>query len=168
MSDDELIDLLPDANGPNRGRGDDPRNKRSSFASSLILATALIFLIIVFFMMKDRIGGKQIIAVLLYTYAVLLSATDRFSKPFPWDVDRYRTKFLVLHTIALAIVYGGITFAFAMKSHMPDWFVHEGRKGSILELCLILLGTALALAEIKLMSDGDDGSESDGEKSDQS
>jgi hypothetical protein len=80
-----------------------------------------------------------------YTLIVPYILSDRFLRYVPWDLlNRFRGKFLLVHCLALALVWGITTLAFAAKPILPQWFVTSGRRPAVFYYCLggILLAFA--------------------------
>ena len=59
-------------------------------------------------------------------------------------LNQFRTKFLLVHGLAMAVVYGITTVAFSAKPSLPDWLVISGRRPPL--FYYVLGGTLLALA----------------------
>ena len=168
MPDDDLIDLLktPESTESDSGESDSEPDKRDSFSAFLIgVAACFVPIGVVFLTLKDRPGGMQIAAIVGYTLAIPYILSNRFLSTVPWDLlKRLRERFLLLHCLALAVVYGITTLAFAAKPRLPDWFVHSGRKGSFFDACLLFILLALAFWECSWISARKDEQASDVEQ----
>jgi hypothetical protein len=144
-NDDRLMGPLQPKTESGSAQSDPDR--RSSGKAFLIALVALIMPSgILFFALKDRPSGIQIVVIVAYTLLIPYIASDRFLNLVPWDWLT-RGKFLVVHGLALAIVYGITTAALAAKPYLPPWFTTEGRKGSFFDWCLIGILLVLAFCE---------------------
>jgi hypothetical protein len=148
-SDDGLTGLLQTPKSPESASAEsDPDPDRRSSGKALLIALVALFIPIgiLFVALKDRPGGIQIVAIVAYTLLIPYIASDRFLNLVPWD-RLTCGKFLLVHFLTLAIVYGITTGALAAKPYLPPWFTTEGRKGSFFDLCLMGILLALALCE---------------------
>jgi hypothetical protein len=90
---------------------------------------------------------------------------DRYLGLVPWALlNRFRERFLLLHCVALAVVYCITTLAFAAKPRLPDWFVTSGRRPALLYYCLGGALLALAFWECSWISGHKDKQAFDGEQ----
>ena len=156
MPDDDFIDLLktPSTPGSDSSESEPAPEERDSLTAFLIgVAACFAPIALVFVYMKDRHGGMPIVAMLAYTAMVPYALSNRYLRPVPWALlNRFRERFVLLHFLALAVVYGITTFAFAVKPRLPVWFVTSGRKGSLFDFCLVGVFLGLALWESSWIS----------------
>jgi hypothetical protein len=182
--DDDLIDLLKTRKSPesDSGQSNTKPDRSDAFDPKLIASwnptqrdypnvlfitfggLALIFIVVV--NLIDRPGGMQIAAMLLYTLAIPYILSDRFLRFVPWDLlNRFRRKFLLVHCLALAVICGITTLAFAAKPILPDWFITSGRKPALFYYCLGGILLALAFWECSWISGHKGRETSDAEQS---
>jgi hypothetical protein len=171
MADDELIDLLKAPDNPKSDSGEsslepdrdaafDPKllaswnPTRRDYPNVLLITFAgLALILIVVGILKDRPSGPQVAAMVLYTFAIPYILSDRFLRFVPWALlNRFRKKFLLMHCLALAVIYGITTFAFSVKSSLPDLFITSGRRPSLFYYCLGGILLALAFWECSWIS----------------
>jgi|SRR5664279_818771 len=154
MADDELIDLLqkPKDPEPDFDEAEPTPAQRSGWAFVLTLA-CFIPIGILFNKLANRPYGIQIAILVTDTFLIFYIASNRFLNPVPWDLlSRCRRRFLLGHAVALAVVYCITTWALAVKPHLPTWFVVSGRKGSLFDLCLIVILILLGFYEYSWLS----------------
>jgi len=180
MPDDDFIDLMktPRSSESDSGESNTEPDRSDAFDPELIASwnpsrrdypnvlfitfAGLALICIVFVNLKDRPGGMQIAALVLYTLAIPYILSDRFLGFVPWALlNRFRKKFLLLHCLALAVVYGITTLTFAAKPRLPDWFITSGRKPALLYYCLGGILLALAFWECSWISGQKDEQASD-------
>jgi len=171
MADDDLIDLLKTPRSPQRDSGEsntqpdrsdafDPEliaswnPSRRDYPNVIFITFAGFALIcVVLVNLRSRPGGMQIAALVIYTLLIPYILSDRFLRFVPWALlNRFRKKFLLVHCLALAIVYGITTLAFAAKPSLPDWFITSGRKPALFYYCLGGILLALAFWECSWIS----------------
>jgi hypothetical protein len=170
MPDDDLIDLM--GTTKTRGSGSDEAGseesdldeseserlypeayKRDSLPAFAIAIGLMLAIGTLYWNLKGRSGGMQIVAMVAYTFGIPYILSNRFLRYVPWGLlNRFRERFLLVHCVALAVVYGITTLALAVKPRLPDWFVASGRKGSLFELCLLGIFLALAFWECSWIS----------------
>jgi len=157
MRDDGLIDLLHTAPSPESGDGEaqSELDQRSSGAAFLILLLFLIPLGLLFGFLMKYPRGLQFASMMAYTFAIPYIASNRFLRSVPWT-RLTRPGFLLLHSLALAAVYGIITGFAVVKPHLPVWFVGAGRKGALSDYCLVGILLAIAFWECSWASRHDD------------
>jgi hypothetical protein len=115
--------------------------------------------VFVFANLIDRSGGIQIIAATAYTFAIPWMTSDRFLNLVPWN-RLIRGKVLLVHCLALLIVYSGVTAALALEPRLPGWFLLDHpRRGSYFSLCLFGVLLLLAYGESRwvMRPTGNDG-----------
>jgi hypothetical protein len=156
MPDDDLIDLLktPRSTESDSGESAPAPDQRDSFTAFFIgVAACFVPIGVVFVTLKDRPGGMQIAAVVAYTLLIPYILSNRFLSTVPWALlNRFRERFLLLHCIALAVIFGITTLAFAAKPRLPGWFVTSGRKPALFYYCLGGILLALAFWECSWIS----------------
>ena len=163
MSDDsnELIDLLQTPKSPDSGSGEsdsgpdrdsDPRPERRDYIDVLFITFGLLIAGGIFLAsLIDRPGGIQIIGMVVYTVLIPYISSDRFLNYVPWE-RLTRRRSLLGHCLALGIVYGITTEAWASKPHLPDWFITSGRRPALFYYCLGGFLLALAFCECSWIS----------------
>lgn len=155
MPDDDFIDLIraPENLESRSGESDEKTGRRSSFSAFVVLLVFGIPLGYLFWTLQDRPGGIQIATMVAYTFAIPYILSDRFLNPVPWALlNLFRERFLLVHCLALAVLYGIVTGAYAIKPRLPAWFVISGRKGSFFDLCLLIAFLILSFCECSWIS----------------
>jgi hypothetical protein len=161
MADDDLIDLPKTPAESDSGKTTQQQDRNAAFDPKLLASwnptrrdypnallitlagLALSFIIV--WTLKDRPGGPEVTAMVLYTLAIPYILSDRFLRFVPWELlNRFHKKFLLMHCLALAVTYGVTAFAFSARPSLPDWFITSGRRPSLFYYCLG--GILLALA----------------------
>jgi hypothetical protein len=169
MPDDDLIDLMKTPRSPDSDpdESDSEPDQRDGLSAFLIgVAACFVPIFVAFVTLKDLPGGMQIAAMLAYTLAIPYILSNRFLRYVPWDLlSRFRQRFLLLHCLALAVVFGITTLAFTAKPRLPDWFVTSGRKPALFYYCLGGILLALAFWECSWISGRKDEQASDVERS---
>jgi hypothetical protein len=90
------------------------------------------------------IGGSYTVYVFFFALgSVLRDLDDFFGDP---RVPRYIAKLLIPHVFFLVLVILGVYLWFYLKPMLPPWMTHEGRKGSLWDICgwLVLAFAGLA------------------------
>jgi len=130
----------------NPSRRDYPNVLFITFAGFVLVCVVIVNL-------RHRPGGMQIVALVIYTLLIPYILSDRFLRFVPWSLlNRFRKKFLLVHCLALAVIYGMSTFAFSVKRSLPVWFITAGRKPSLFNYCLGGILLALAYCECSWIS----------------
>jgi hypothetical protein len=148
--DDEPVDLMHTSEGSEAGSGksDEVPKLGKKLTAGLIFFAFLIPIGYLFWTSSERPGGIQIAIMVTYTFAIPWLTSNRFLKPVPWALfNRFRGRFLLVHCLALAVVYGITTAAYAAKPYLAGWFIVEGRKGSFFDLSLMAIFFVLAVWE---------------------
>jgi hypothetical protein len=89
------------------------------------------------------IGGGYTVYVFFFAFgSVLRDADDFFGDT---RVPKCAAKLLVPHVLVLALIVEGVTLWFHLKPLLPPWVTHEGRKGSLWDLCgwILLAGAGI-------------------------
>jgi len=146
MPDDDFIDLMGKSKAAD---SDSDPNERDSFSAFIIGVGAFLLPTgVVVLTLKDLPGGIQIAAIVVYTLTIPHILSNRFLSYVPWDLlNRFRQKFLLVHCLALAVICGITTLAFAARPRLPDWFITSGRRPALFYYCLGGISLALALWE---------------------
>lgn len=122
------------------------RRRKDNFKDFLIRVTGLIAICILFAVLQNRPNGMQIFAMVAYTVAVMYIASNRL-----FNLVRFnrlsRARLLLLHCLALVIVYVITTEALAVKPRLPNWFVRRDWIVSLFDWCLMWIFLILAAGE---------------------
>ena len=163
MADDrnDLIELLPRPQNSEAGPRqsdlkpdceDASRADRRDYFDTLAITFGLFIAgFILFICLKDLRGGIEIVTMVGYTLMVLYFASDQFRNYVPWELLT-RKRSLLAHSLALVIVCGFTTEAFALKPRFPGWFLAEHRKGSLFYWSFALFFVVLAICECSWIS----------------
>jgi len=143
---DEPLSVLQTSNAPESGSAGHNPNKRNGRTVVLITLGYLTLGGILLVNLVDRPNGIQVLALVGYTFLIPYIASNRFLNFVPWD-RLMRGKVLLGHCLALVIVYGITTEAFAVRARLPAWFITSGRRPSLFLFCLAGILLALAFSE---------------------
>ncbi|MGA3130913.1 MAG: hypothetical protein ABSD59_08945 [Terracidiphilus sp.] len=79
------------------------------------------------------IGCAYTVYVFFFAFgSVLRDLDDFFGDP---RVPRCAGRLLIPHLVILALIIAGVPLWFQFRPMLPDWATHEGRKGSLWDLC---------------------------------
>jgi hypothetical protein len=78
------------------------------------------------------IAGAYTVYVFFFAFGSVLRDADDFFGDL--RVPRYAAELLIPHLLALALLMSGVTLWFHLRSTLPDWVTHEGRKESFWDL----------------------------------
>jgi len=90
------------------------------------------------------IGGAYTVYVFFFAFGSVFDSADDFFGDS--RVPKYFLKLLIPHTLILTLVISGVSLWFHFKPMLPSWLTHEGRKGSLWDLCgwLVLAGAGIS------------------------
>jgi hypothetical protein len=174
MPDDDFIDLMKAPKGAesvsvesDSGEPDSEGDQRDSLSAFIVGVGACFAPIgVVVFTLKNLPGGIQIAAIVAYTLTIPYILSNRYLSYVPWDLlNRFRKKFLLAHCLAMAVICGITTLAFAARPSLPDWFITSGRRPALFYYCLGGVLLALALWESSWISKHKSGQGFDKDKS---
>ena len=134
----------------NPGRREYPNVLIMTFAGFALFCAVILSL-------KNRPGGMPIAAMVIYTLLIPYILSNRLLSFVPWTLlKQFRQKFLLIHCLALAVIYGLTRLAVTIKPRFPDWFVTAGRRPSLFNFCLGGLILSLAFIECLWISQNKD------------
>jgi hypothetical protein len=163
MADNDLIDLLnsPEKDGADPGESTTHEDGNAAFDPALIASwhpgerdypnvlfitfAGFALICVVINVLRSRPGGMPLAATIVYTLLIPWILSDRFLRFVPWALlNRFRKKFLLMHCLALFVVYAITNLAFAARTSLPDWFVTSGKRPAL--FYYVLGGVVLGLA----------------------
>ena len=107
---------------------------------------------------KDRFWSWQlaitlsyIVFMLCYTCGLAFKDADDFFGNL--HVPRYMAKLLIRQIFVLTLISIGAYLWFRLKVILPEWAIHEGRKGSLWDVCGIMLACWAAVREASWMAE---------------
>lgn len=149
MPDDpEFIDLMkaPESSDSNSPDPDVGAQRRNGIEAFLILVAFAIPFGLLGLALKGHRGGPEILAMAGYSIAITYIASDRYLNSVPWTLLT-RQKFLLMHGVALGVVYAITAGAIAIRTQVPSWMLVSGRRGSFFDACYFLVLLVLALCQ---------------------
>lgn len=130
-----MFDSLPDAEDE---RAAEDREESSSawrwahFPAFLIFGLLLLLSKGHWWSWYVAIGGGSSVFVFWIAFGSSLKDSDDFFGNSA--VPEYAAKLLIPHSLALAFVLAAVYFWFHLQPNLPEWVIHEGRKGSLWDL----------------------------------
>jgi hypothetical protein len=90
------------------------------------------------------VGSAYTIYVFFFAFGTVLKDLDDFFGDS--RVSLYAAKLLIPHILILSLVLMGVFLWFRARQSLPDWVIHEGRKGSLWDVFgwLVLAFTGIA------------------------